>query len=87
MEEVDDILRQYYDKAVPFTIEEDSKIVNKERVSTTLVIPESCFPPSGNWIGGFKDGDNNYHYRNQISVILVILDYIFLRAYIENKYD
>lgn len=79
--EVDNILRQDYSKAVPFTIEEDSKIVNAENITATLIVPESCFPYSGDWIGGFKDGDNNYHYRSQIGTTL---DHIFLRAYIEN---
>ena len=46
-----------------------------------LVIPESCFPYSGVWIGGIKDGDNHYHYRSQISATL---DHIFLMSYIEN---
>jgi hypothetical protein len=40
-----------------------------------LVIPESCFPYSGVWIGGIKDGDNYYHYRSHD---------IFLKWYIEN---
>jgi hypothetical protein len=46
-----------------------------------LVIPESCFPYSGVWIGGIKDDVNYYHYRSQISATL---DDIFLRSYIEN---
>ena len=69
------------DKAVPFTIIEDSKIVNTERVSATLVIPESSFPYSGVWISGIKDSDNYFHYRSQISATL---DDIFLRSHIEN---
>jgi hypothetical protein len=51
-DEANKILRQLYDKAVQFTIPEDSRLVNPERVAAILVIPESCFPFSGYWIGG-----------------------------------
>jgi hypothetical protein len=74
-QEANNVLRQYYNKVVPFTVAEDAKIVNAENVTATFIIPESCFPFTGYDVVEFE---NNYNWHSQISVTI---DHIFLRLW------
>ena len=80
-QEANNILRQFYNKAVPFTVAEDAKIVNAENVTATFIIPESCFPFTGYDVHEFE---NNYNWQSQISTSL---HHIFLRLWIEDNYN
>jgi hypothetical protein len=80
-QEANNVLRQYYNKVVPFTVAEDAKIVNAENVTATFIIPESCFPFTGYDVDEFE---NNYNWQSEISVTL---DHIFLRLWIEDNYN
>ena len=81
IQEANNLLRRFYNKAVPFTIGEDAKIVNAEKVTATFIIPESCFPFTGYDVDEFE---NNYNWHSQISVTL---DHVFLRLWIEDNYN
>jgi hypothetical protein len=78
-QEANNLLRQYYNKVLPFTVAEDATIVNAEKV--TFTIPESCFPFTGYDVDEFE---NNYNWHSQVSVTL---DHIFLRLWIEDNYN
>ena len=47
-QEANNILRQFCNKAVSFTIAEDAKVVNAENVTATFIVHKSCF--SIHWI-------------------------------------
>jgi hypothetical protein len=81
IQEANDLLRQYYNKAVPFSVADDAKIVNAENVTATFIIPEGCFPFTGYDVNEFE---NDYDWHSQISVTL---DHIFLRLWIEDNYN
>ena len=72
---LNDLLRQYYNKVVPFTVAEDANIV-----TATFIIPESCFP----FTGYGDEIENNYNWQSQISAPL---NHIFLRLWIEDNYN
>jgi len=78
--EAHNILGEYFAKKVLFTVVADSELVNAEKVATTLIIPEDCFP----FTGYGYEVDNNYRWRSQVSTIL---GHIFLRIRIENEFD
>jgi len=80
-QEANNILRQFYNKAVSFTITEDAKIVNAEKVTATFIVPDSCFPFTGYNVDEFE---NNYDWQIQISATL---DHIFLRFWIEDSFN
>jgi hypothetical protein len=80
IEEAHNILGEYFTKKVLFTVVDDSELVNAEKVATTLIIPEDCFP----FTGYGYEVDNNYRWRSQVSTIL---GHIFLRIRIENEFD
>jgi hypothetical protein len=78
--QVDNILRQFYNKAVSFAVAEDAKIVDAEKVTATFIIPESCFP----FTGYGDEIKNNYNWQSQISATF---NHIFLRLWIEDNYN
>jgi hypothetical protein len=77
VEEACNILRQLSNYS--FTIADDSEIVNAEKVTATLIIPENYL----SFTGYRYELDNNYRWQGQVSIIL---GHIFHRIWIRNEY-